>query len=62
MTEIRDNAMAMDEHPIRTEEIIRCRDCKYFHRSGECILFRPRLTIDEKYGEGFCAWAEEKGK
>jgi len=57
---IKEKDIVIDERPILAERIIRCRDCKYFHHSGECILFKPRLTIDEKYGEGFCAWAEEK--
>lgn len=39
---------------------IRCKNCKYFHHSGECILFKPRLNVEDKGGEGFCAWAEMK--
>jgi hypothetical protein len=42
------------------EELIRCKDCKYFHHSGECILFKPRLEAEDKGEAGFCAWAERR--
>lgn len=40
--------------------VIRCKDCKYFHHSGECMLFRPRLEAEDKGEAGFCAWAERR--
>jgi len=44
--------------PVR-EEIVRCRDCRYFHigTNTDCCVFT------EKYAHpyGFCSWGEKKG-
>ena len=39
------------------EEIVRCRDCKYWdYDSDECTMFNCWLNCD---GDGFCAWGEK---
>lgn len=40
------------------EEIVRCRDCKYWDcDSDECTMFNRWLNCD---GDGFCAWGEKR--
>ena len=45
------------------EEIVRCRDCAFFHRNAtphdeSQPHFCSALGIDLGYDDGFCAWSE----
>lgn len=50
------------------EEIVRCRDCKFFKCETDifpalCRLWLPR-NLSKQYGiepNGFCAWGERRG-
>lgn len=47
------------------EEIIRCRDCKWFKENATPDddvrpHFCKKLGIDLKDGNGFCSWGERK--
>lgn len=47
------------------QEIIRCRDCKYFEEGGSNYFACSRGESIYGYGtitepDGFCAWAEKK--
>lgn len=63
LTEINGGKIVESEY---CEEIIRCRDCKYFNESGECENDIWDVAYGEGYpyvagagdGNGFCAWAE----
>lgn len=50
---------------LAREEIVRCRDCKYYkpwvlsrpENGGDCVL--NKLEVDVWF-DGFCAWGERK--
>lgn len=38
------------------EEIVRCRDCKYYHECWDfCERLKPGMVVEP---DGFCAWGE----
>ena len=50
----------------RREEIVRCRDCRYYEAvpedSGDwCGYWTDRVYADVR-GIGFCAWGERRGE
>ena len=53
-----------DHHWLTGEEIVRCRDCKYYETvpedSGDwCGYWTDRIYVDAR-GSGFCAWGERR--
>jgi len=48
----------------RPQEVVRCRDCKYYEAAPEdsgdwCGYWTDRLYADVR-GSGFCAWGERR--
>ena len=44
------------------EQIVRCRDCRFFEETGNCTWFECGTcgTQGEVTGDGFCAWGERR--
>lgn len=43
------------------EEIVRCRDCKYYEDTGNCTFFYlADGCLGEVTPDGFCAWGERR--
>ena len=49
-------------HWLTGEEIVRCRDCRFFEETGNCTWFECGTcgTQGEVTGDGFCAWGERR--
>lgn len=47
---------------LTDEEIVRCRDCRFFEETGNCTWFECGTcgTQGEVTGDGFCAWGERR--
>ena len=47
-------------HWLTGEEIVRCRDCRFFEETGNCTWFECGTcgTQGEVTENGFCAWGE----
>lgn len=43
------------------EEIVRCRDCKYYEDYTGCCTRRDCVAPMAVTAGGFCAWAERRG-
>lgn len=45
------------------EEIVRCRDCRYYEDTGNCNWFECSTCwlLAEVTHDGFCAWGERRG-
>lgn len=46
-------------YPI-TDEIVRCRDCKYYDDYTGCCTRRDNVAPMAVTPDGFCAWAERR--
>ena len=46
------------EDPFVREEIVRCRDCRYFRvgTNTDCCAFTERYA----HPDGFCSWGEKR--
>lgn len=42
------------------EEIVRCRDCKYYDDYTGCCTRRDNVAPMAVTPDGFCAWAERR--
>lgn len=44
------------------EQIVRCRDCRFFEETGNCTWFECGTcgTQGEVTENGFCAWGERR--
>ena len=49
-------------HWLTGEEIVRCRDCRFFEETGNCTWFECGIcgTQGEVTEDGFCAWGERR--
>lgn len=59
----RNRFVRIDDEPIINKnlvEVVRCKDCRYFHKYGfkleytECLHFDCHVSED-----GYCAWGEK---
>jgi hypothetical protein len=65
---VRDGCNVRIEWGIKQrEEIVRCRDCKYYkpwvlsrpENGGDCVLNKVAVDV---WFNGFCAWGERKSE